>query len=231
MASWAPSGRSKGGRQAEPVGCSEHASDVLVALCAEMVDFVEDDQAEPVAEFVGPQIRRIVGRNRQGFDALFAAAEPTDRHLELGFEFALPLFEQVDCRNHNESGSVDVGDSRERDDGFPRAGREFEHTTAVAVEPCVEGFLLVLTEFVARRHGHHLAGCELVVDIGIQCPEHVPDRRIQVGWRAGGVGSWVGFDARESVERWIALAVAVDAERSPFEGEPDCHGGRSTGRL
>ena len=64
--------------QSKAGGGSEEAGDVAVPLAAEVVDLVEDDQPEPVAEFVGPQVRRVVRRDRDRRDALDAAAELAD---------------------------------------------------------------------------------------------------------------------------------------------------------
>jgi len=195
------------------------------------VDLVEDHEPEAVAEFVGPEVGRIVGRHRHALDALFAAAEPTDRRVELGFELALPLFEQIDRRDDDQRRRLGIGDRSQRDDCFARAGGEFEDAPAVAVDPRVEGVLLVVAEFVARRQGQRVGGEDAVLYVGIEFPEEITDRRVEHRRGAGGVAPGVGFDTRQAAERRIALAVAGDPKRAVLEGEPDCHCRKSTGSL
>ena len=116
------------------------------------MDLVEDHESEPIADVVGPEVRRVVRRDGEGLDVLLATAELTDFHVELGFALASPLFEQIDGRHDDERRRVERLDRREPDHGFPAASREFETAPVVVRAPRVERFLLVLSEFVRRPH-------------------------------------------------------------------------------
>ncbi|ESS08193.1 MAG: hypothetical protein A07HN63_02213 [uncultured archaeon A07HN63] len=210
--------------QAQPIRRGQQAGDVLIAFRAEVMDLVEDDEPKVVAEFVSPQVGRIVGRHGHTFDALLAATEPADGGVELGFEFALPLLQEVDGGHDDESRFVTGGYCGQRDHGFTRAGRQFEDAAAVVVEPRVEGVLLILTEFVARRQRDGIGVENGVIDIRVDSPEYVADRRVVVSRRAGRLASRVGFDPRQAIEGGIALAVALDVERAVLEAERNRHG-------
>ncbi len=209
--------------QPESIRRGKQPGDVLIPLRTEVVNLVENNEPEPVAELVGTQIRGIVGRHSHRLDALLAAAKPADRGLKFGFEFALPLFEQVDRRNDDQRRLLTGGHRCKGDYGFAGSGREFEHATAVAVEPRVEGILLVLAEFVARRQRDRLSPEDGIVDIGVNAAEHVADRRVVVGRRAGRLAPWVALNARQAIEGGIALAVALDTKGAVLKAERERH--------
>jgi len=78
-------GALEGGGEPEPGGRREQPRHVTIPLAAEVVDLVEDDELEGVADILGFQVRRVVRRHRDRLLALFAAAEPPDRYVELRF--------------------------------------------------------------------------------------------------------------------------------------------------
>ncbi|KAK4045253.1 hypothetical protein OUZ56_032662, partial [Daphnia magna] len=52
---------------------------VAVGFARQVVDLVEDDESKAIAEMIHVQIGRIIGRNRDRFDAMVAAADDADR--------------------------------------------------------------------------------------------------------------------------------------------------------
>ena len=70
-------------REPEAGRRGKQASDIAIPLAAEVVDLVEDDEAEPVADLPGAQIRRVVRRDGDCLDSLCPTTQATDRHVEL----------------------------------------------------------------------------------------------------------------------------------------------------
>ena len=137
--------------QAQARGRREQSSDFSIPLATEVVDLVKDDEAELPAHVVGFQIRRVVGGDSYLRLSLFAAAELADGCVELRFEFAAPLVQQVDCRYHDQRGHAEFGHRGDGEHGLARTGREFDDAAVVGVVPRIQRLLLVLPELIACR--------------------------------------------------------------------------------
>jgi len=179
--------------------------------------------------FVGTQIRRVVGGDGDRFDMLFAAAEPTDRPVELRLELALPLLEEVDRRNDHERRGVEVGHPTDGDDGFAAPGGEFDDAAVAGVVPGSECVALVVPEFVPRAEvldrwrEDPLVQREAPVQAGL-AEDGVPESRRAVALRA-----LVVADERQPLER--GRLGAVDADGALVVAEADHGRHRRAGGL
>jgi len=115
-----------------------------------VVRFVDDDEAEAIADTRRPRDRARVGGDRDRCDAIVAVAEAADRVGPCGFERACPLIEQDARRYDNERADAELGDRRERDECLARARRQHDDTAIARVAPRVDGFALVPAELGQR---------------------------------------------------------------------------------
>jgi len=187
-----------------------------------VVDLVEDDEPEAVAEVLGAQVRRVVGRDRHVADDLLAAPELADLAVELGGELAAPLHQEVDGRHYDQRRLADRLDCLQSDDRLPRPRGEFQNTASVAGRPGVQRVLLVAPEFVVGDHvqAGGVQRVVLVVDASVvEGGDHVgvPHRGCPPPVRA-----LVERHAREG-RHVEAVAVALDAQRPVRERESDRH--------
>ncbi len=219
----------EGCRQTKTGGRSEQARDIAETLSTEVVDLVEDDQPEAVAEFGRAEIRRIVGRDGHIFHVLLAPAELSDGTVELRRQFPAPLCEEVDSRNDDECRHAKRFHRGDADDSFPAAGRQFEHAAlwragagvALAGLPRIQRVLLVLAEPIRRtkiegRKREHVV--RDLVSCRVECvaKSRVLERRCSQRLRTGvvldvegGIGKRLGIES----------GVAGDANRSVLESE------------
>jgi hypothetical protein len=100
-----------------------------------VVNLVEDDEPERVAQFLGPEIRRVVCGDGYRFYPLFTATELPDCPVELCNQLTTPLLEQVDRRHHNECWDARLHQRRNTDHGLSAAGWEFQHSLVTGVVP------------------------------------------------------------------------------------------------
>jgi len=175
------------------------------------VDLVEDHKTEPVAHRISFQVRRVVGRNGDRLEALFAAAEAADRPIEFALEFALPLLEQVDRRHDDERRNREPFDRRQRDDGLAAARREFEDAggrspdglgraagPAIGLEPCLERRRLIAAQFVRRfESGHGLEVEDAIVDCGVRFRQRCTEGGVLKRRNAEAVSPLVGLEVRD----------------------------------
>jgi hypothetical protein len=214
----------EGGSQSQSGGGGEVARDVAVALAAEMVDLVEHDQTEPVADRCGAAVRGSVRRDGDRAGLLHAAAELTDLGIELPFEFRAPLAQQVDGGDDHERSNADAFDRTQRDDRLPAPGREFDDAAAAGLVPRRQRRFLVRPQTVRGGDGEVGGGEDAVLDGEVRVAQRV--HQVGVAPRGGAVpaGPLVPVDER-AVGDGHREVVAGQSDRAVLEGERDDHGG------
>jgi hypothetical protein len=137
--------------QSETVRRERHLGNLEVRLGCQMVGFVGDEQAEPVAVLVDIPVGAVVGRDCERADVVTPATEDADLVRELLAERVgergVPLVHQVDGRGNDECADAGVGDGLQSEERLPAAGREDDRPLPVVRTPRVECGLLILTRF------------------------------------------------------------------------------------
>ena len=207
-------------REPQAKGREARARRERVARPRQVVALVEDDEAEPGAEVLHVQERRVVGRDGDRLHVVLATADEPDRAPEGRAEQVEPLSDQVERGRDDERAAALVVDGEERHVAL--AGpRGQDDDAATAVSP-------------PRRQSLGLVGSRIAVDASAPGKLRVPARSVVVRRLRGherahhvGVRSRRGaVTARARVPcagRWWADSVrpAAHFERAGHEGNGD----------
>jgi hypothetical protein len=92
-----------------------------------VVTFIEHQHSESVAQVFHVQKGRVVGRNGQGLQVVFAPADHADRRPERGPQDVVPLADEVQRRRDHQGAAAAVVDAKAGDPGLARPGRQHDH--------------------------------------------------------------------------------------------------------
>ncbi len=211
-------------RESESVRRREQPCDVAVPLAPEVVDLVEHDQAEPVADLGRAPVRGGVRRDRDRTDLLDAAAELADLDVELPVQFRAPLPQEVDGRDDDERPDADPFDRRQREDGLAAARRQFHDAPSAGGGPGLDGVGLVLAQPVRRRDRQVRRREDVVVDVDGRVRERLTQGRVAPARCPAVARPLVDPEVVEAGQGLREGAVRRHPDRSVREGQRDDHG-------
>ena len=142
------------------------------------MDLIEDYQAKPVSQLIGVDVGRVIGGDGQGFDLPFAAAQYPHLGLELLLQPGAPLSHQIEGRSHHQCGGVQLGDGFYPHEGLAASGGEDDYAAAVVGGPCIQGLVLVVSQYSAALKlgtGQQIEDLIIEVEAGsLQKIEYIP---------------------------------------------------------
>ncbi len=94
-----------------------------IGRSGQVMALVEDQEPEAVAQVLHVQVGRVVRRDGQRLDRVFAPADEADRHAEAGPKHVVPLADQVQRRRQHQRAAAAIVDGQAGDVGLAGAGR------------------------------------------------------------------------------------------------------------
>ncbi len=173
-------------RQPHAEGRCKKLGNLTVAGSGKVVDFVEHDEHELVAQLFGADVRGIVRGHGDRLKAVLSPSVGSHVHVELFREISSPLFHQVYGGNDHDGRSVDGGDRCHGNNCLSSAGWQHDDASSSRTLPRSHRLFLIAAElglaceFRTRGQVQHvvfevqLAPTQKLQDIGIihrQCAE------------------------------------------------------------
>ena len=124
-------------------GAQVHLRDVPVLGRWQVVDLVDDEELEAVAEVLGADQGGVVRGDGDGLDVRLAAAQTTDVHAKDLGELGDPLVDEVDGGHDHEGRSSHLAHRFQGDVGLAGGGGEDDDAMAASVHPGPHRLLLV----------------------------------------------------------------------------------------
>ena len=123
------------GGQPQAEGGHRRARRQRVGRPGQVMALVEHQQAEAVAQVLHVQVGRVVRRDGQRLDRVFAAADEADRHAEAGPKHVVPLADQVQRRRQHQRAAAAIVDGQAGDVGLAGAGGQHDDAPPLGRPP------------------------------------------------------------------------------------------------
>ncbi len=133
-------------RQPHAEGRCKKLGNLTVAGSGKVVNFVEHDEHELVAQLFRADVRGIVRGHGDRLEAVLSPSVSAHVHVKLFREIGSPLFHQVYGGNDHDGRGVDRGDCRHGYDCLSSAGWQHDDASISSVLPCSHGLFLVAAE-------------------------------------------------------------------------------------